>query len=310
MRSAVDGRRPRGDVAERSAVDDGRSAFERLEQVGLEGVLEDGRHGPCGVQVLRGDALALVRVADDDPAQALAQVVQRGGEGEQHHDLARGGDVEAGLARQPVLSRPEPDDDVAQGTVVDVEHAPPGDVADVDAELVAVVQVVVDHRREQVVGGRDGVEVAGEVEVEPLHRDDLAVAATGRTALDPERRPHRRLTQRDDRPLAEAVQRLREPDRGRGLALAERRRRHRRDDDVPGRMRRRGLVEDREVDLGDAAAVRLEVLVTDAEVGGDVGDRTQGRCVGDVEVGGQGCAHGPIQLPAPVPRTGIAEPLQ
>ena len=142
--------------------------------------------------------------------------------------------------------------------------------------VVAVVQVVVDHRREQVVGGRDGVEVAGEVQVEPLHRDDLAVAATGRTALDPERRPHRRLTQRDDRPLAEAVQRLREPDRGRGLALAERRRRHRRDDDVLGRMRRRGLVEDREVDLGDAAAVRLEVLVTDAEVGGDVGEADAG----------------------------------
>ena len=155
--------------------------------------------------------------------------------------------------------------------------------------VVAVVQVVVDHRREQVVRGGDGVEVAGEVQVEPLHRHDLAVAAAGRAALDPERRPHRRLAQRDDRALAEAPQPLREPDRRRRLALAERGRRDRRDDDVLGRYAAGvGLVEDREVDLRDVAAVGLEVVAADAEVGGDLGERAQGRRVGDVEVGGRG----------------------
>ena len=34
------------------AVDDGRPALERLQQVGLEGVLEDDRHGAGGLQVL------------------------------------------------------------------------------------------------------------------------------------------------------------------------------------------------------------------------------------------------------------------
>ena len=38
----------------------------------------------------------------------------------------------------------------------------------------------------QVVGGGDGVDVAGEMEIEFFHRDDLAVAAAGRAALDAE----------------------------------------------------------------------------------------------------------------------------
>ena len=90
----------------------------------------------------------------------------------------------------PSIFAAEADDDVAQRPVVDVEHAAPGDVVQVEAELVALVQVVVDHRRQQVVRRGDGVEVAGEVQVEQLHRDHLAVAAAGRAALDAEGRAH------------------------------------------------------------------------------------------------------------------------
>lgn len=50
---------------------------------------------------------------------------------------------------------------------------------------------LVEHARvqlggEQVVGSRDGVDVAGEVEVEGLHGDDLGVPAAGGAALDAE----------------------------------------------------------------------------------------------------------------------------
>ena len=40
--------------------------------------------------------------------------------------------------------------------------------------------------RHEVVGGRDGMDVAGQVKVEILHRNHLAVAAASRAALDPE----------------------------------------------------------------------------------------------------------------------------
>ena len=59
----------------------------------------------------------------------------------------------------------------------------------VEAERVAMQQMRVDHRREQVVRGTDGVHVAGEVEVDVLHRHDLRVAAAGSTPLHAEAWP-------------------------------------------------------------------------------------------------------------------------
>src|SRR6185295_5469608 len=123
---------------------------------------------------------------DHDPAEPGAQVDQGSGQRQGRHDLGGRGDVEAGLPGHPVRPAAQPDDDVAQRAVVDVEHPPPGDVVRVDTELVALVDVVVDHRGQQVVGRRDGVHVAGQVQVERLHGDNLAVPAAGRAALDAE----------------------------------------------------------------------------------------------------------------------------
>ena len=99
-------------------------------------------------------------------------------------------------------------------------------------ERVAVVQMVVEERGAQVVRRADRVDVAREVEVEVLHRDDLAVAAARGATLDPEHRAEARLADAHRRPLADVVEALGEAD-GRGrFALAERRRRDRGDDDV------------------------------------------------------------------------------
>ena len=114
---------------------------------------------------------------------------------------------------------------MAQGAVVDVDDARPADGVRVDAQVVAVVQVVVEEGGDQVVRRGDRVDVAGEVEVEVLHGHDLAVAAAGRAALDAEDRPERRLADGRRGAHADPVERLGEADRRRRLALAERRRR-------------------------------------------------------------------------------------
>ena len=111
------------------------------------------------------------------------------------------------LARVAVGAAAEADGDLAQRAVVHVDRAPPADAQRVDLVRVAVQDRGVEHRREQVVGGADRVDVAGEVEVEVLHRHDLGHAAAGRAALDAEHRAERRLAQAGDRALA---------DRGRG----------------------------------------------------------------------------------------------
>jgi len=121
------------------------------------------------------------------------------------------------------------------------------------------------------VGSGDGVHVAGQVEVEQLHRDDLAVAAAGGAALDPEGRTHGGLADGDGGLLADVAEALAEADGRGGLALAERRGGDGRDDDV-ARLRAvaHGL-DGVELDLGGAVAIGLEVFARDAGGVGDFG---------------------------------------
>src|SRR5699024_5770677 len=122
------------------------------------------------------------------------------------------GDLESGLTWEAVGGRPEPHHDVPQHPVIDVQHAAPGDRGRVDVQCIAAVQVVVQHRRQLVVCGRDGVHVTGQVQVQPFHRYHLAVPAAGRTALDAQGRAHRGLPDGDGGVASGAVQALSEAD--------------------------------------------------------------------------------------------------
>ena len=46
-----------GDVGEGAAVDKGGGALQSLDQVGLEGVLQQGGHGALGLEIVGGDGL-------------------------------------------------------------------------------------------------------------------------------------------------------------------------------------------------------------------------------------------------------------
>ena len=191
----------------------------------------------------------------------------------------------------PCARPPSPVIDVAEVAVVHVHAAAPGDRERVEPGRVAVMQVRVDQRGEQVVRGRDRVQVAGEVEVQVLHRDDLRVAAAGRAALHAEDRAERRLAEAQDRAAAELAEALRERDRRRRLPLAGGRRRDRRDVDELRVGPVGEPIDDREVDLRLVAPVRLDLLVEEPELVGDVADRSQGRGLGDLEAGGHRRAH-------------------
>ena len=121
----------------------------------------------------------------------------------------------------------------------------------------------------EVVGRADRVDVAGQVEVEVLHRDDLAPPAAGGAALDPEDRPEARLADAHRRLVPDPVEALRQPDGRRRLALAERRRADRGDEDVlAARPLRLEALDRGERDLGLRRAVRLDLVVAEARARG------------------------------------------
>jgi len=144
-----------------------------------------------------------------------------------------------------------------------------------------VVQVIVDERDEGVVRGRDRVEVAREVQVDVLHRQNLRSTAACAGALHAQHRPDRRLAQRDDRSASGPGERVGKPDRHRRLALAGRRGAHSAHEHESAESTRRQL---RDIHLRDVSAVWFERVRWNPDLLGDLLDRTQLRCAGECEI--------------------------
>src|SRR5690349_17920560 len=109
-------------------------ALERLHEIRLDRVLEQDGHRAGRAKLLGGHRLALVRLRDGDRTEPAPKILEVRGDGDDCHHLRRGRDVEAGLADVAVRTAPEPDGDVAERTVVDVDAPAPADRERVDAE--------------------------------------------------------------------------------------------------------------------------------------------------------------------------------
>ncbi|OQA09268.1 MAG: hypothetical protein BWY66_00638 [bacterium ADurb.Bin374] len=217
-----------GDVRERPAVDERGRALGGLNEIRLDSVAQDGRHRSLGVQVAGKHRRARRREPDQDASEPLFQVGDIGCEAENRHHFRGGGDIEARLTHPAVRRAAEATHGRAQRPIVHVHDAAELDTAWIETQRVALHEVVVDHRRKQIVRGRNGMDVAREMEIDVLHRDDLSPAAACGSAFDAEDWPHRGLAQADDRPPADDAQGVAETDSHRRLAFASGRRRHRR----------------------------------------------------------------------------------
>ena len=279
-----DGIAPVGDVGEGPAVDEGRGALQGLDQVGLQSVLQQGRHGALGLQVVGGDGPAVVGIGHHHPAKAGLQVGDVGGEAQHRHDLAGHGDVEAILPGHALHPAAQAVHDAAQLAVVHVHAALPGDALDIDAQGVALLDVVVQHGRAQIVGGADGVEVAGEVKIDVLHGHHLGIAAAGGAALDTEHGAERGLPQGHQGVLAQAAHGVRQAHGGGGLALAGGGGVDGGDQDqlAVGAL---ALPQQAVVHLGLVIAVQLQIPAVHPGGLGDLGDGLHGTGLGDFDIG-------------------------
>ncbi|CAN4037168.1 Transcriptional activator FtrB, partial [Dysosmobacter welbionis] len=162
-----------GDVGKGSAVDQGRSMLQRLNQIGLQSVLQQGRHGAGRLQVGSSHRGVIIGVAHHDPPQTGFQIRDVRCQTQHGHDLAGHGDIKSVLPGHTLHPAPQAIHDAAQLPVVHIHTPPPRNPLDVDPQGVTLLDVVVQHRRQQVVGRADGVKVPGEVEIDVLHRHHL-----------------------------------------------------------------------------------------------------------------------------------------
>ena len=261
-----------GNVGKRAAMHKGRGVLQGLHQVGLQRVLQQRSHCALGVQVTGGDGLAVAGVGNHQASQARLQVADVGSQAQNSHDLGGNGDVIAVLTGHTVGLAAQAVHHEAELTVVHIHAAAPYDLTGVDVQSVALIDVVIQHGGQQVVGSADGVEVTGKVQVDVLHRDDLSVAAAGSAALNAKHRSQRGLTQSDNYVLTQLAHTVGQAHSGSGLAFASGGGVDGGDEDqlAVGLI---GLVlQDLVVNLGLVLAVLLQILLVHAGGLGDLGN--------------------------------------
>ena len=145
---------------------------------------------------------------------------------------------------------------------------PPGHATRIDPQGVALLDVVVEHGGQQVVGVLYGMEVAGEVQVDVLHGDELGIATTSRAALYAEDGTQGGLAQSEHRLVTEGVHGVGQSDGGGGLALAGGRGIDGGHEDELGLLGLVGHLGD--VHLGHVVAVGDELVVGEAQLLGNL----------------------------------------
>ena len=258
-----------GKVAERSGVHEGRRALGGLNQVRFERVPQERGHRARSVEVGGMNGRSVGRQRRDDAAEPGLQVRVVPGQREDDHHFGRGGDDERALMLHEPGVVALPDEDPSEGPVLHVQRPRPEDPVRVDLERVPVEDVVVEEGREEIVRGGDGVDVAGEAEVDFRGRLDGRPAAARRASLHAEDRPERRLAEAGDGRAVQPREPVGETDRRDGLPFPVLGRGHPRDEDqFPGRLLRRALAYGRHRDLADPPSGRMHL----------VGPKSKGRC--------------------------------
>ena len=139
----------------------------------------------------------------------------------------------------------------------------PRDLGGIDVQLVAEMNVGVQHGSQQVVCRANGVKVARKVQIDIFHGNDLGISAASRATFNTKNRTQRRLTQRNNHILAALGQRIGQANGCGGLSFA---RRGRIDCSYQNKLARSMLflAKQIEIDFSLVISVNLKVFVLDA----------------------------------------------
>ena len=246
----------------------------RLHQIGTNGILEQCGHGPDRLYFARRDIFAVVGFADNNGGQPFFQVIYVFGQTQNRHNFAGNADIKAVAAGQAVGAAAHGDFNVTERPVVQVQTTAPANALWVDVQFVALFDMIVYHGCQQVVGGGNGVNVAGKVQVNVFHRHNLRIAAAGRAAFQSEAGAERRLAQRQHDFFAAELQSVGQTDGYCRFSLAGRGRSNRRDQNEFSFQRFGGqFVQLCKADFGLVPAVKFQVFFAKSGLFGNASNR-------------------------------------
>ena len=277
-----DGIAAMGNIGKGAAVDKGGGPLQRLDEIGLDGILQERSHGPFCLQIVSCDRIPVIGVGDDDPGESGLQIHQVGSETQHRHDFTGNRDIKAVFPGNTLGLPAEAVNDVAELTIVHVDSTLPGDLLRINPEGIALLNMVIKHSGQKIVGCADGMEIAGEVEIDVFHGNDLSISAAGSTALDTKDRPEGGLAKCNHGVFTDSPQTVGESHRGSGLALAGRSRCDGGDENELSLFRE--FPHCMQIQLGFVLAVVFHSILGNPERCRDGVDRLKGGFLGDFNV--------------------------
>ena len=175
-----------GNVCKGASVDESWCLLGGLYEIGMDGIDEQGCDGSRDTEVVDGEGTVIDGDAEENVADAPLQVFNVGSKTKDSHQFGSRGDVEARGTLYAVGTAANADVYMTEAAVVDIEYAFPIDFLEEGPFIAMLVEMIVEQRAERVVGRGDGMEVAGEVEIDFLHRQHLRIASSCSSALDSE----------------------------------------------------------------------------------------------------------------------------
>ena len=177
---------------------DCRYMLQRLNKVWLQGIFQQCTHCTFCMKIACRYRFLLcylaICISDYHLCKTVFQICDVICQAQNCHDLGCNRDIVAILSRHSVCLSAKSVYDKTQLTVIHIHTSSPSDLSRIDVQLIALVDMVVDHCCKQVVCCADRMEVTGEVKVDILHRHNLCVSAACSSALYTEDRSKGRLT--------------------------------------------------------------------------------------------------------------------
>jgi len=155
-------------------VNNGGSAFECLDQVGLQGILEECGHSTLGTDITCKNRFACVCVTDENIPKPRLEITDARCQAQNCHHLGGSSNIKSCLPGHALSRSAQTNHHVTESTIIHIHDPLPGNGPGINAQIAFLrLYVVVNHCRKKVVGFLHGRQITGKMEVYVLHGDHL-----------------------------------------------------------------------------------------------------------------------------------------